>query len=131
MIRPRFVNLRWVSAAFLNEAVNQLAEKYLESKKQEELNQRIPHDEYLQEKQKVMFLADRNVFGIDLNPVAVELAEVSLWLNCIYKPENRKAFVPWFGMQLHCGNSLIGARRQVYSTTLIPRKRNNHDARLE
>ena len=111
------------SAAFLNEAVNQLAEKYLELK-QEELNQRIPHDEYLQEKQKVkMFLADRNVFGIDLNPVAVELAEVSLWLNCIYKPEKRKAFVPWFGMQLHCGNSLIGSRRQVYSTTLIPRKK--------
>ncbi len=111
------------SAAFLNEAVNQLAEKYLELK-QDELNKRIPHDEYLQEKQKVkMFLADRNVFGIDLNPVAVELAEVSLWLNCIYKPENRKAFVPWFGMQLHCGNSLIGARRQVYSTTLIPRKK--------
>lgn len=111
------------SAAFLNEAVNQLAEKYLDLK-QDELNKRIPHDEYLQEKQKVkMFLADRNVFGIDLNPVAVELAEVSLWLNCIYKPENRKAFVPWFGMQLHCGNSLIGARRQVYSTTLIPRKK--------
>lgn len=111
------------SAAFLNEAVNQLAEKYLELK-QEELNQRIPHDEYLQEKQKVkMFLADRNVFGIDLNPVAVELAEVSLWLNCIYKPEKRKAFVPWFGMQLHCGNSLIGSRRQVYSTTLIPREK--------
>ena len=111
------------SAAFLNEAVNQLAEKYLELK-QNELNKRIPHDEYLQEKQKVkMFLADRNVFGIDLNPVAVELAEVSLWLNCIYKPENRTAFVPWFGMQLHCGNSLIGARRQVYSTTLIPRKK--------
>ncbi len=111
------------SAAFLNEAVNQLAEKYLELK-QDELEKRIPHDEYLQEKQKVkMFLADRNVFGIDLNPVAVELAEVSLWLNCIYKPENRKAFVPWFGMQLHCGNSLIGARRQVYSTTLIPREK--------
>ncbi|MEG4505623.1 N-6 DNA methylase [Microcoleus sp. F6_B4] len=110
------------SAAFLNEAVNQLAEKYLELK-QDELYKRIPHDEYLQEKQKVkMFLADRNVFGIDLNPVAVELAEVSLWLNCIYKPENREAFVPWFGIQLHCGNSLIGARRQVYSTTLIPRQ---------
>ena len=111
------------SAAFLNEAVNQLAEKYLELK-QDESNKRIPHDEYLQEKQKVkMFLADRNVFGIDLNPVAVELAEVSLWLNCIYRPEKRKAFVPWFGIQLHCGNSLIGARRQVYSTTLIPRKK--------
>jgi type II restriction/modification system DNA methylase subunit YeeA len=75
------------SAAFLNEAINQLAERYLELK-QTELDQRIPHDDFLQEKQKVkMYLADRNVFGIDLNPVAVELAEVSLWLNCIYGPQ--------------------------------------------
>jgi hypothetical protein len=72
------------SAAFLNEAVNQLAEAYLE-RKQAELGKRIPHDDYPQELQKVrMYLADRNVFGVDLNPVAVELAEVSLWLNAIY-----------------------------------------------
>ena len=72
------------SAAFLNEAVNQLAETYLELK-QAELNRRIPHDAYPRELQKVrMYLADRNVFGVDLNPVAVELAEVSLWLNAIY-----------------------------------------------
>lgn len=57
-----------------------------------------------------MFIADRNVYGIDLNPVAVELAEVSLWLNTIYEG----GFVPWFGTQLVNGNSLIGARRQVY-----------------
>ncbi|MFZ4678386.1 MAG: N-6 DNA methylase, partial [Nodosilinea sp.] len=78
------------SAAFLNEAINQLAERYLDLK-QTELDQRIPHDDFLQEKQKVkMYLADRNVFGIDLNPVAVELAEVSLWLNCIYGPQSPK-----------------------------------------
>ena len=72
------------SAAFLNEAVNQLADAYLE-RKQAELGKRIPHDEYPQELQKVrMVIADRNVFGVDLNPVAVELAEVSLWLNAIY-----------------------------------------------
>lgn len=40
------------SAAFLNEAVNQLAEAYLE-RKQAELKQRIPHDTYAQELQKV------------------------------------------------------------------------------
>ena len=72
------------SAAFLNEAVNQLAEAYLE-RKQTELGRRIPHEDYPQELQKVrMYLADRNVFGVDLNPVVVELAEVSLWLNAIY-----------------------------------------------
>ena len=62
-----------------------------------------------------MFIADRNVYGCDLNPVAVELAEVSLWLNTIYKG----AYVPWFGTQLVNGNSLIGARRQVYSQAAL------------
>ena len=108
------------SAAFLNEAVNQLADAYLE-RKQAELGRRIPHDAYPRELQKVrMVLADRNVFGVDLNPVAVELAEVSLWLNAIYGEEDSQgcplpARVPWFGYQLFAGNSLIGARAQVYT----------------
>ncbi len=99
------------SAAFLNEAINQLAEAYLEQK-QKELGTSIPHDQRQVELQKVkMYIADRNVYGIDLNPVAVELAEVSLWLNTIFEG----GYVPWFGTQLVCGNSLIGARRQVYT----------------
>ena len=103
------------SAAFLNEAINQLAEAYL-TKKQEELGETISYDKRFEELQKVkMFIADRNVYGCDLNPVAVELAEVSLWLNTIYKG----AYVPWFGTQLVNGNSLIGARRQVYSQSQL------------
>ena len=98
------------SAAFLNEAINQLAEAYL-SKKQEETNDFIKAEDRLKELQKVkMYIADRNVYGIDLNPIAVELAEVSLWLNTIYEG----GYVPWFGTQLVNGNSLIGARRQCY-----------------
>ncbi|MBQ9372909.1 MAG: N-6 DNA methylase [Thermoguttaceae bacterium] len=98
------------SAAFLNEAVNQLAEAYLE-RKQRETGESIDAKDRRRELQKVkMYIADRNVYGIDLNPVAVELAEVSLWLNTIYEG----GFVPWFGTQLVNGNSLIGARRQVY-----------------
>ena len=111
------------SAAFLNESINQLAEAYLD-RKQMEIGERIEHDKYAYERQKIkMYLADNNVFGIDLNPVAVELAEVSLWLNTISK-EN---FVPWFGMQLVCGNSLIGARRQVFGKTSL-RKENRVDS---
>ncbi|MDP1572982.1 MAG: hypothetical protein Q8M09_02650 [Pseudomonadota bacterium] len=107
------------SAAFLNEAVNQLSEAYLE-RKQAELKRRIPNEDYARELQKVrMYLADRNAFGVDLNPVAVELAEVSLWLNAIYGETDAQgqplpARVPWFGYQLFAGNSLIGARHQVY-----------------
>ena len=98
------------SAAFLNEAINQLAEAYI-SRKEKETGEIISYEKRFNELQKVkMFIADRNVYGIDLNPVAVELAEVSLWLNTIYEG----GFVPWFGTQLMNGNSLIGARRQVY-----------------
>ncbi|MNF26750.1 N-6 DNA Methylase [compost metagenome] len=103
------------SAAFLNEAVSQLAEAYL-SAKQKELGQTIPHESYTDEKQRVkMYIADSNVFGVDLNPVAVELAEVSLWLNAIFKGSH----VPWFGLQLYNGNSLVGARREVFSTAQL------------
>ena len=98
------------SAAFLNEAISQLAEAYI-SRKEKETGKIISYEKRFNELQKVkMFIADRNVYGIDLNPVAVELAEVSLWLNTIYEG----GFVPWFGTQLVNGNSLIGARRQVY-----------------
>lgn len=115
------------SAAFLNEGVNQLAEAYLE-RKQAELKTRIHHDDYPQELQKVrMYLADRNVYGVDLNPVAVELAEVSIWLNAIYgetdaQGQPKPARVPWFGYQLFNGNSLIGARHQVYKASSLDKK---------
>jgi hypothetical protein len=113
------------SAAFLNEAVNQLSEAYLE-RKQAELKRRIPHEQYTTELQKTrMYLADRNVYGVDLNPIATELAEVSLWLNAIYgEPAEpgqppKAARVPWFGYQLFAGNSLIGARREVFAASSL------------
>ncbi len=111
------------SAAFLNEAANQLAEAYLQAK-QKELGRSIPADSYAHEKQRVkMYIADTNLFGVDLNPVAVELAEVSLWLNAIYQG----AHVPWFGMQLVNGNSLVGARRDVFSTAQLSPARGEAD----
>ena len=99
------------SAAFLNEAVSQLAEAYL-TRKEQETGESVPHDKRVQELQRIkMFIADRNVYGIDLNPIAVELAEVSLWLNSIFEG----GYVPWFRTQIVNGNSLIGARRQCYT----------------
>ena len=110
------------SAAFLNEAVNQLTEAYLD-RKQRETGVRLQLEDYTRERQKVRtFIADRNVYGVDLNPIAVELAEVSLWLNTLYG----EAFVPWFGMQLVTGNSLIGARRQAFGARAL--KKNDTDA---
>jgi len=107
------------SAAFLNEAINQLSEAYIQQK-QLELKEKIPHDKYTEELQRVkMRIADNNVYGVDLNSTAVELAEISLWLNAL-----SGSFVPWFGFQLENGNSLIGARREVYEThQLIAKKK--------
>jgi hypothetical protein len=107
------------SASFLNEAINQLADAYLRLK-QKETGKLIAHDDYAREKQRVkMRLADNNVFGVDLNPVAVELAEVSLWLNTIFDG----AHVPWFGLQLAHGNSLVGARRQTFPADLLAERK--------
>lgn len=61
------------SAAFLVETTNQLADIYLE-RKQKETVRTIPQDQVILEKQKVRaYISDRNCFGVDLNPVAVEL----------------------------------------------------------
>jgi hypothetical protein len=110
------------SAAFLNEAINQLSESYLHQK-QIETGNKIAHDKYTEELQRVkMYIADNNVYGIDLNPTAVELAEISLWLNAMFTWEEdkvRKTFIPWFGFQLENGNSLIGARREVYDISTL------------
>ena len=109
------------SAAFLNEAINQLSEAYLQQK-QLESGERIPHDKYVLERQKVkMYIADNNVFGVDLNTTAVELAEISLWLNALFA-DDTQTFIPWFRLQLINGNSLIGARRQVYEVTTLSAK---------
>jgi hypothetical protein len=111
------------SAAFLNEAINQLAEEYLR-RKQIEVGTTIPHSDYADEKQRVkMYIADTNVFGVDLNPTAVQLAEVSLWLNAIF----RGSHVPWFGMQLHTGNSLVGCRRDAFSAAQLSPGRGEKD----
>ena len=99
------------SAAFLNEAVSQLAEAYL-TRKTRELDEVLDPDRWTQELQRVkMYLADNNVYGIDLNPVAVELGGISIWLNTLVPG----GFVPWFGNQLKCGNSLVGAWRKIYT----------------
>ena len=56
-------------------------------------------------------LALHQVYGVDLNATAVELAEISLWLDTMV--DGLQA--PWFGLHLRRGNSLIGARRAVYT----------------
>ncbi len=98
-------------ASFLTEAIDQLAQGYLD-RKQAETGVRIPLANLDLERARVRHhLAVTGCYGVDLNPIAVELAKVSLWLSCIH----HGASVPWLGLRLTSGNSLIGARRAWYS----------------
>ncbi|MGW3143275.1 class I SAM-dependent DNA methyltransferase [Streptomyces sp. NPDC001177] len=99
------------SGAFLNEAINQVAAEYLR-RRQDELGVAIDTERYAVELQKAKaYIALHNSYGVDLNSTAVELAEVSLWLNTMHPGME----APWFGLHLRRGNSLIGGRREVYA----------------
>ncbi|WP_327133896.1 class I SAM-dependent DNA methyltransferase [Streptomyces sp. NBC_01343] len=99
------------SGAFLNEAINQVAAEYLR-RRQDETGRAIDTEQYPVEFQKAKaYIALHNAYGVDLNSTAVELAEVSLWLNTMHPGME----APWFGLHLRRGNSLIGGRREIYS----------------
>ena len=60
----------------------------------------------------------RCVYGVDLNPMAVELAKVSLWLDCF----TIGAPLSFLDHHLKCGDSLIGATVQEVQAELAPRE---------
>jgi len=106
------------SGAFAIEAVRQLAEQYL-SRRERELGRRVDPEERPRELAKVKaYLALHQVYGVDLNATAVELAEVSLWLDTMVEG----LAAPWFGLRLRRGNSLVGARRALYSTSQLKKR---------
>ncbi|MFX4271934.1 class I SAM-dependent DNA methyltransferase [Propionibacteriaceae bacterium Y1685] len=99
------------SGAFAIEAVRQLAEQYL-SRREHELGARIDADQRPHELRRAKAaIALHQVYGVDLNATAVELAEISLWLDTM--AEGLRA--PWFGLRLRRGNSLVGARHAMHT----------------
>ena len=56
----------------------------------------------------------RCAYGVDLNPMAVELAKVSLWLDCF----TVGAPLSFLDHHLKCGNSLIGTTVQEVESEL-------------
>ena len=105
------------AAAFQNEVINQLAEAYLSEQQRQQReaglkNWRIQPDHYRDELQKVKaYIATHNVYGVDLNPTAIELGKLSLWLNVIHKDME----TPFFANRLTVGNAVIGAWLKVYN----------------
>ncbi|MCF0184852.1 MAG: type II restriction endonuclease subunit M, partial [Bacteroidaceae bacterium] len=89
-----------------NEVINQLADAYMTY-----VEKKPAPDQYRDELQKVKaYIATHNVYGVDLNPTAIELGKLSLWLNVIHKDME----TPFFANRLGVGNAVIGAWLKVY-----------------
>ena len=63
------------------------------------------------------------IYGVDLNPLAVELAKLSLWLTTISTDQP----LNFLDHHLRCGNSLIGARLDQLGS--LPAKKGGRDHR--
>ncbi|MFN9998767.1 MAG: hypothetical protein ACK52X_04005, partial [bacterium] len=75
------------------------------------MNKRVAPDLFKEELQKVKaYIATNNTYGVDLNPTAIELGKLSLWLNVIHKDME----TPFFSNRLAVGNAVVGAWLKVY-----------------
>jgi hypothetical protein len=95
------------SGAFLVEACRQLGDELIESWHAHYVAPQIPPDE-----DEVIYarrlVAQRCLYGVDRNPVAVDLAKVSLWLVTLAREH---AFT-FLNHALRHGDSLVGLKRQ-------------------
>jgi hypothetical protein len=67
-------------------------------------------------------VVESRIYGVDLNPLAVELAKLSLWLTTISSDQP----LNFLDHHLRCGNSLIGARLDQLGS--LPQKKGNGGA---
>lgn len=119
------------SGAFLVQACRYLAEKLVESWELIESGkpdvrltvtgevsrghpeeQLVPEDRDDRMALALRLVVNRCIYGVDINPLAVELAKVSLWLATLSKNEP----FTFLDHRLKCGNSLIGAGRLEHAT---------------
>ncbi|MCL7414143.1 MAG: N-6 DNA methylase, partial [ANME-2 cluster archaeon] len=91
------------SGAFLIAACNKLGNELAKLRYGEDL----PPQNMLQEARRDVL--QHCIYGVDLNPMAVELAKVSLWINAIVR--NRP--LNFLDHHIKCGNSLIGATPEL------------------
>jgi type I restriction-modification system DNA methylase subunit len=69
-------------------------------------------------------VVERCIFGVDLNPLAVELAKLSLWLYTVAK--NRP--LNFLDHHFRCGNSLLGARIENLASSPSLKKKKAENA---
>lgn len=106
------------AAAFHNELINQLSEAYLNFR-QKEVKKKISPEKYREELQRVKaYIATNNTYGVDLNPTAIELGKLSLWLNVIHKDME----TPFFANRLAVGNAVVGAWFKTFTSKELKKK---------
>ncbi|MBU44112.1 MAG: restriction endonuclease [Spirochaetaceae bacterium] len=125
------------SGAFLVQACRYLAERLLESWKQygapKDALRTVPFgqegegfldEEYLSsraEEQKIQAMrtvVDRCIYGVDVNPMAVEMGKLSLWLETMQR--NRP--FSFLDHAMKCGDSLLGVDRSYLEQLVAGRK---------
>ena len=118
LLRMKILEPAMGAAAFQNEAINQMAEMYL-TYRQKELGKKIAPQNYHDELQKVKaYIATKNIYGVDLNPTAIELGKLALWLNVMHKDME----TPFFAHRLALGNAVIGAWFKAYDVDELYKK---------
>ncbi len=104
------------SAAFLVETCRQLGDALVRAWRHHGGRPTLPDDE-TEELLAMRIIAQRCLYGVDRNPMAVDLAKLSLWLATLAK-DHPFTFVDH---AIRCGDSLVGlTRRQIEDFTWHP-----------
>ncbi len=102
------------SGAFLVQATNFIADRLLKAWEIEGKHTDLSDiDREILARRSVV---EHCIYGVDINPTAVELAKMSLWLNTFSKD---KPFT-FLDHKLKCGNSLVGVFHGWEDTSVIP-----------
>lgn len=107
------------SAAFLVETCRQLADVLVRAWRTQGGRPQLPPDE-TEELLAMRLIAQRCLYGVDRNPMAVDLAKLSLWLTTLAKDHP----FTFLDHNIRCGDSVVGlTAEQIASFTwTAPRK---------
>ena len=111
------------SGGFLVPAVHRLTEAYGEAlaRAGEDIDHKLDDHERAAYRRLIV---ERCIYGVDLNPMAVELAKVSLWLATAAagKP------LSFLDAHLRCGNALIGTTIDGWDALPVPVQNSRQEA---
>jgi hypothetical protein len=111
----RFLSARLVEAWAIEEAAGRVVDLTGQVHEPRTSVERMPAGEEARAENARRIVAERCLYGVDLNPLAVELAKLSLWLVTLSKGRP-------FGFldhNLRCGDSLLGISRLEQLTELL------------